>query len=85
MHIQTGNGHRVALWNVFDLALDQVVLMENLERHDLIRDISELWASDILPWESLHLYQASAADGPPIIVASKTPVDLGMEAVPLWS
>lgn len=85
MHIQTGNGHRVALWNVFDLALDQVVLMENLERHDLIRDISELWASNILPWESLHLYQAPAADGPPIIVASKIPVDLGMEAVPLRS
>lgn len=83
MHIQTGNGHRVALWNVFDLALNHVVLMENLERHDLIRDISELWARNILPWEKLHLYRAPAASGPPIIVASKSPVDLGLEVVPV--
>lgn len=81
MHIQTGSGHRVALWNVFDLAREQVVLMENLERHDLIRDISDLWTRDILPWESLHLYQAPAASGPPIIVASKGPIDLDMEVV----
>lgn len=74
MHIQTGNGHRVALWNLFDLARHQVVLMENLERHDLVADIRDLWARRILPWETLHLYQADESAGPPVVVASRAPL-----------
>ena len=83
MHIQTGNGHRVALWNLFDLSMKQVVLMENLERHDLVRDISQLWSRNILPWESLHLYRAPASQGPPVIVASQAPVDLQLDEIAL--
>jgi len=85
MHIQTGNGHRIALWNVFDLATKQVVLMENLERHDLLADIRDLWAMRILPWESLHLYQAPPSAGPPIIVASREPISTGMRELPVSS
>ncbi len=85
MHIQTGNGHRVALWNVFDLATKQVVLMENLERHDLLADIRDLWAKRILPWQGLHLYQAPPAKGPPILVASREPIAIGMRELPVSS
>ena len=83
MHIQTGNGHRVALWNLFDLAQSQVVLMENLERHDLVRDIQGLWGRRVIPWDTLHLYLAPALQGPPVIVASKRPVALGFDEVAL--
>ncbi len=69
MHIQTGNGHRVAIWNLFDLATQQVVLMENLERHDLLADIADLWRRDILPWGSMNLYEATSS-GPRLVVAS---------------
>lgn len=81
MHIQTGNGHRVALWNLFDLATEQVVLMENLERHDLLADIERLWLAGILPWEALFVYQATAMAGPPIIVASRRAISTGMRQI----
>ena len=83
MHIQTGNGHRVALWNLFDLARSQVVLMENLERHDLVRDIQDLWSLRILPWDTLHLYQERAGGRPPIIVASTGPLDISLDKIPV--
>jgi hypothetical protein len=83
MHIQTGNGHRVALWNLFDLAQSQVVLMENLERHDLVRDIQDLWSRQILPWGTLNLYQARAVGRPSIIVASKNQIDISLDKLPL--
>ena len=74
MHIQTGNGHRVALWNMFDLATKQVVLMENLERHDLIEDIRQLYRSRIIPWERVSLYRSRHTAGPQILVASREPL-----------
>ncbi len=83
MHIQTGNGHRVALWNLFDLAESQVVLMENLGRHDLVRDIQDLWARRILPWDTMHLYQERAGGRPPIIVASSSRIDVSLDEIPL--
>ncbi len=83
MHIQTGNGHRVALWNVFDLANQHVVLMENLERHDFASDIITLWRQGILPWSDLHLYVAPPHKGPPVIVASRDALDLGLAEVSL--
>lgn len=83
MHIQTGNGHRVALWNIFDLSNHQVVLMENLDRHDLARDIITLWKQGVLPWSDLHLYVAPPHHGPPVIVASREALNLGLSEVPL--
>ena len=83
MHIQTGNGHRVALWNLFDLAERQVVMVENLERHDLISDIRDLWSRRILPWSTLHLYATDPEASPRFLVASKEPTSLGLREVPL--
>jgi len=82
MHIQTGHGHRVALWNMFDLATEQVVLMENLQRHDLIRDIQQLNRARIIPWERLCLYRSRHTAGPQILVASREPIALDLDEVP---
>lgn len=81
MHIQTGNGHRVALWSMFNLAAKQVVLMENLQRHDLIKDIQHLNRARIIPWEGINLYRSRHTTGPQIIVASREPVSLNLDTV----
>ena len=78
MHIQTGNGHRVALWNLFDLAERQVVMVENL-----ISEIRDLWSRRILPWSTLHLYATDPEASPRFLVASKEPTSLGLREVPL--
>ncbi len=75
MHIQTGNGHRVALWNLFDLSRRQVVLVENPDRHDLIRDITTLHRGGIISWPTLHLYVNRDHRGTDIIVASQEPIE----------
>lgn len=81
MHIQTGNCHRVALWNLFDLSRKQIVLVENLERHNLVRDISQLWSRNILPWDSLHLFRSPPTQGPTVIVATKTAVEIQLNEI----
>lgn len=83
MHIQTGNGHRVALWNLFDLANCHVVLMENIERHELLSDIQTLWQKKILPWTQLHLYKSRDSSEPPVIVASRSPISIGLREIDL--
>jgi trans-aconitate methyltransferase len=81
MHIQTGNGHRVALWNMFDLAEKQVVLMENLMRHELIRDIQQLTRARIMPWERVIIYRSRHTNGPQLIVASREPISVDLDEV----
>jgi SAM-dependent methyltransferase len=87
MHIQTGNGHRVALANLFRLAEDYVVLVENWERHNFLSDIAELHAVGVLGWPELHLYWRTRPwQGLTLraLIASRVPItwDLpGMERV----
>ena len=79
MHIQTGNGHRVALWNLFSLASNQVVLMENWDRHDFVRDIQSLSRRGILPWDRVNLYwfeDAESPQGSRVLIASREGLDL---------
>lgn len=56
MHIHTGNGHLVALANLFRLARRQVVLMENWTQHDFMSDIKKLHAAGIIDWADLRFY-----------------------------
>lgn len=67
MHIQTGNGHLVALSNLFRLARRQVVLMENWTRHPFLADVRRLHANGMLPWPELHAYfrRSPELDGRP--------------------
>lgn len=78
MHIQTGNGHRVAMANLFHMATKQVVLMENWSRHDFVADIRELFERRMIPWTDLHLYFRRApelANRPHMLVASSIPLE----------
>src|SRR5262249_13210062 len=56
MHIQRKTTHLDALANMFTIARNQVVLMENWWRHWFMDDILELHAQGRLPWRSLNLY-----------------------------
>lgn len=62
MHIQTGNGHLVALANMFRLASKQVVLMENWTRHSFLDDIKYLFSQGMIPWHEMHFYQRRSPD-----------------------
>ncbi|OGH88687.1 MAG: hypothetical protein A3J93_01160 [Candidatus Magasanikbacteria bacterium RIFOXYC2_FULL_42_28] len=56
MHIKTGNGHLVALSNLFKLASEQVVLMENWSNHPFMEDIKYMFNNGMLPWQSIYFY-----------------------------
>lgn len=71
MHIQAGNGHRVALANMFGMASEQVVLMENWTRHAFVDDIRALDQGGMLPWQP-NLYLRRSAGKPHLLVASRT-------------
>jgi hypothetical protein len=73
MHIQTGSGHRIALWNLFELAQKQVVLLENLGWHSLLDDIQSLYEEGILSWESMSLHKRTFGGGVEVVVASRAP------------
>lgn len=79
MHIRTGNNHLVALANLFSMATQQVVLMENWLNHDFLGDIQRLQRDAILPWESVHTYvrRSPELDGRPhLMVVSRETLDL---------
>ena len=79
MHIQTGNGHRVALANLFTIASAQVVLMENWLRHDFWSDVQKLHTSRVIGWPKIHAYIRRAPelhDQPHLLVLSSVPLDL---------
>lgn len=56
MHIYSGNGHLVALSNLFRISSKYVVLMENFNRHNFIEDIIKLFELKIIRWHSLFIY-----------------------------
>lgn len=56
MHIKTGNGHLVALANLFKVAIKQVVLMENWSQHPFYDDIQHLFDQGIIPWKEIYYY-----------------------------
>ena len=76
MHIRTGNGHLVALANLFQAAAKFVVLLENWTRHRFVDDIRFLADRKILPWSEIHLSYRSTPNpgGPRILIASSAPV-----------
>jgi SAM-dependent methyltransferase len=70
MHIQAGNGHLVALHNIFRMARKQVVLMENWKRHPFVDDIRGLYEDGMLAWKPRFYYRTF--DGKPhLLVVSK--------------
>ena len=77
MHIKTGNGHLVALANLFKIATKQVVLMENWTQHNFLSDIQMLWDKKMIPWSDLFCYYRNSPEynRPHLMVVSATKID----------
>jgi hypothetical protein len=68
MHIK--DGHMQALENMFNMAHNQVVLMENWLEHDFIEDINLLFNEKRITWDELFLY-TNTHQSSTILIASK--------------
>ena len=78
MHIKTGNGHLVALSNLFRMAARQVVLMENWRSHPFVADLRFLHGRRMIPWSDLHCYFRRAPElggRPHLMVVSASRLD----------
>ena len=75
MHIHTAVSHLVALSNMFRCAKKHVLLVENNQCHNFVKDIMELHSGGHLPWQNVQLYifERNGARG---IIASKQTLDL---------
>jgi len=62
MHIQTANAHRVGLANMFKMATNQVVLMENWKRHNFLDDIKMLHKQKMIPWKNIYFYYRTSPE-----------------------
>ncbi|TNF64233.1 MAG: hypothetical protein EP307_03420 [Rhodobacteraceae bacterium] len=76
MHIHTAVSHFVALSNMFSVANNQVLLVENVQCHDFVADLHGLWSGGHLPWPDMHLYLAEGSTGARGVLASR--VELSM-------
>jgi hypothetical protein len=71
MHIHAGNGHLVALANMFRMARRHVVLMENWWRHWFMDDIAMLHRGGMIAWPNLNFYFRRYDGKPYVMVVSK--------------
>ncbi len=76
MHIQTGNGHLVALSNLFRVATKQVILMENWTKHNFMEDINKLFSLKIIPHDQLFFYYRESEElkKPHLMIISSVPL-----------
>ena len=76
MHIQTGNGHRIALSNLFRVATKHVVLMENWRKHEFMEDIQQLHALKVIPWKEIYFYYKGSEEYnmPHLMIVSSVPL-----------
>ncbi|MEY8840370.1 hypothetical protein AB9K41_15220, partial [Cribrihabitans sp. XS_ASV171] len=82
MHIHTAVSHMVALSNLFRQATRWVLLVENVQCHNFVRDLRALEAGGHLDWDALHLYRFDGSGGARAILAAQVPVE---NLVPLES
>lgn len=78
MHIKTGDNHRLALQNMFQMAKKYVVLMENWRAHDFVKDILDLHKQNQLGWDKVYLYSRPypGNDKPYLLIASREPLSM---------
>ena len=78
MHLKTVNNHLIALSNLFKLAQNQVILMENWTCHNFKSDIEFLFENGMLPWTNLYFYFRRAPElnnHPHIMIVSSSKLD----------
>ena len=76
MHIHTAVSHFVALANMVRQARQHVLLMENQQCHNFVRDINALWAGGHLEWEALHVSVFEGSAGARAILLSRADTGL---------
>ncbi len=77
MHIHEGDGHLLALENLFRISKKYVVLMENWRSHNFVEDIKNLHSQGKISWKELYLYFRRAPEfdnKPHILVAASAPI-----------
>ncbi|MCF6231555.1 MAG: class I SAM-dependent methyltransferase [Rhodobacteraceae bacterium] len=75
MHIHTAVSHFVALANMVRMAKKYVLLMENPQCHNFVRDIIGLHDAGHFEWDDLHLYQFTGSTGALGILLSREVLD----------
>ncbi len=75
MHIHTAVSHFVALSNLVAMSNKYVLLMENYQCHNFVRDVQSLWQGGHLDWDSLHIYRFDGSTGARAILLSKEQLD----------
>ncbi len=75
MHIHTAVSHLVALANMVRMAREYVLLVENLQCHNFVQDITNLFEGGHLEWETLHIYRVESSDGARAILLSRAALD----------
>lgn len=78
MHIHTAVSHFVALANMVRMARNYVLLVENQQCHNFVRDVQALFDGGHLEWDSLHIHLAEGSTGARGILLSKQRLDLPM-------
>jgi SAM-dependent methyltransferase len=73
MHIQEPGMHLRALTNMFHLARNQVVMMENWDRHAFVDDIRRLASEGAIPWMPSFYFRRDG-ERPHLLVASRVPL-----------
>lgn len=75
MHIHTAVSHFVALANMIRCARKYVLLMENQQCHNFVRDIQNLYEGGHLDWDSLHLHEFRGSTGARAVLLSREALD----------
>ena len=76
MHIQSGNSHYVALSNMFRMAKEAVVLMENFKRHNFSEDIEMLFRKGMISWDKYYFYVHRFNNKPNTLIVSRKELKL---------
>jgi trans-aconitate methyltransferase len=74
MHIRDRNAYLRALKALFQIARNQVLMVENWSFHEFVQDVRQLRAAANLPWSEVYLYYRAATKGgaASIMIASRT-------------
>ncbi|MGJ8571702.1 MAG: hypothetical protein ACSHXI_13475 [Hoeflea sp.] len=75
MHIHTAVSHFVGLANMVNTANRFVLIMENQQCHNFVRDIQNLWNGGHFNWDTMHMYRFDGSTGARTILLSKEPRD----------
>ncbi|WP_162798298.1 hypothetical protein [Sulfitobacter sp. SK011] len=75
MHIHTAVSHFLGLANMVNTANKFVLLMENQQCHNFVRDIDNLWNGGHFDWDDMHMYRLDRSTAARTILLSKTPQD----------